>query len=266
MDTVINKLLAFRLVLVFFCFSLNVVDVFAQSKSPQDALFEKGFDLFKVGYESNNTEMKDRGLKQMEKAANNGSGLAAFNLGALYNSPLFSDQEKKCFWTLKSANLNYVNAFWGAATCEISANRAGEKSLSFEKYAMHWIRKIANVGEAEDREVANNMIKEWETAKSEQASKGTSAYITLSSLFTSMGIDSISIPPSNSTKAKSGTIYVCKIYCQSSSGPITRQEVTTTSLREAAHWANENADQICKAKGHSNASYRKLTEDQCSRK
>jgi hypothetical protein len=93
--------------------------------------------------------------------------------------------------------------------------------------------------------------------------------VRLGDLFAAFGIDSISAP-SQSASSASGSdnqkTFVCKIYCQSTSGSITRYELSAKNRREAANYVGDNADEICRSNGHSYASNKAFSERQCSEK
>lgn len=66
-----------------------------------------------------------------------------------------------------------------------------------------------------------------------------------------------------SSRQKSNT-YVCTLYCNSSKGPKTSYQLTASSRSEAAKYANQNSDSICKNAGYSKSSDSPLDESQCS--
>jgi hypothetical protein len=57
--------------------------------------------------------------------------------------------------------------------------------------------------------------------------------------------------------------YSCTIYCNSSSGPRIRQNITAASRADAARAAGNQADQLCKSSGYSKSSSLSLPEGQC---
>ena len=236
----------------------------------QDAAFEKAFKVVEEGYTTGDKTILDKGIKMLEAAANRGSAESAFNLAALYQSPQFADESKKCLWSMKAAQLHYVNSYYAAASCEMKANRGGDKMTTLDKYAMPWIAKIAKEDTPEEQAKAQEILDEWAAAKKELAkSKNSGGVVRLGDLFAAFGIDSISAP-SQSASSASGSdnqkTFVCKIYCQSTSGSITRYELSAKNRREAANYVGDNADEICRSNGHSYASNKAFSERQCSEK
>lgn len=236
----------------------------------EDAAFEKAFQVVKEGFTTGDKATLDKGIKMLETAANQGSGESAFNLAVLYQLPQFADESKKCFWSMKAARLNYVNAYYSAAICEMKANKGGDKMTTLDKYAMPWIAKIAKEDTPEEQAKAQEILSEWAKAKQELAqNKGSGGAVRLGDLFSAFGIDSISAPsqPASSTSGSDNQKkFVCKIYCQSASGPITSYELTAKNRRAAANYVGDHADEICHSDGHSYASKKAFSENQCSEK
>ncbi len=236
----------------------------------QDVDFERAMSVMQDGYTNSDRTKMERAIAMLESAANRGSGAAAFNLGALYfleNSP-FYNKSKSCPWTLKAASLNFVDAYNGAASCEMQLNRAGDKVQTMERYAMPWIRKVAN----EDRNPkyrtdAQELINQWEQAKAD-AEKSSSAggTVRLGSLFSALGIDTYSKPKSSATVISKESAFVCNVYCRSASGPITRYEIVAKDRRSAASHVSDNANEICRNANLDHASTKKFSESQCSLK
>lgn len=66
--------------------------------------------------------------------------------------------------------------------------------------------------------------------------------------------------------AKEAKLFVCTIYCVSSSGPMIRRETPASNRANAAKIMGDRADQFCQQAGHSKASITRLPESQCYEK
>lgn len=234
----------------------------AQRKNQVD----RALDVFKSGYEANDNAKINQGIKMLENAANNGSGEAAFNLAALFavESSPWVDQKKACIWTLRAANLAYVNSYWGAASCELKGKRSENKMLAYDRYAMPWVRKLAAEGDEEDRKQAKEMIEEWDRAMAQSANGEA---VALGSLFSVFGIASIVSNDHDTGRNKnaesSSKTYLCRIYCNSSSEPIVKHAISAAYRKEAAVYLDKDADRICRENGYSLASSRAFSGQQC---
>jgi hypothetical protein len=60
--------------------------------------------------------------------------------------------------------------------------------------------------------------------------------------------------------------WVCRVYCQSASGPVVTHTVEATTRAEAAKIMDRTSDQVCRSNGYSYASGRAFPERQCSEK
>jgi len=60
--------------------------------------------------------------------------------------------------------------------------------------------------------------------------------------------------------------YVCKVYCENTSGPKEYVTVKADSASEAAKIVDQQGHQICRDSGHSKASDATVSPSQCSRK
>ena len=69
--------------------------------------------------------------------------------------------------------------------------------------------------------------------------------------------------PAAPAPAPGPSVFVCTIYCKSSSGPTVQRRFNALTRRDAAVAAGAAADSICNQSGHGLASSRTLPESQC---
>lgn len=151
----------------------------------EDTEAERAFNVVKEGYTTGNKARLEEGIKMMEVAADHGSGESAFGL-AVYHSRANNDKAQSCYWTMRAANLNYADAYWGAAACEMRANKGGDKLTTYDKFAIPWMKKTALEAKTEkERAEARKIISDWNIAKRE-AENGQGGG--LSSILSAFGI------------------------------------------------------------------------------
>jgi TPR repeat protein len=150
---------------------LPIQFVHAKENSASQAVVDKAIEQLAAGVKGHSDKEFQSGLSKLKKLGEAGNGSAAFNVSVVYSgiTPEFpKDEEKRCYWLNKAAELGYVDAYYGAAFCSMRGENSSP--VAYEKKMLPWIRKIAAEGNAEEREEALADIKEWEHAKSSSGS------------------------------------------------------------------------------------------------
>lgn len=166
----------------------------------KDLTFDEALDMFTQGYKTNDTQLLNKGLKELEKLANKGNGDAAYSIAYYYHKT--GDMPNRCKWVLKAANLNYHDAYYSAYVCEIDMNTLGDEYQTMEKKAIPWAYKgLQTATSPEDKADYQQAIDEWEAMKAEHNKPKQT--MTVGDLMNKLGMNGT--PTGSSNKVSSNT-------------------------------------------------------------
>lgn len=148
-----------KIIVATICISLSVYSHAEEEiKNPKT---EEALHKLVDGVKANDKKMIQEGIKEVEKQANNGDSQAAFNLGVYY-SMVAKDEENKCKWYLKAAEMDNPDSLPGAIMCSI--RKGNNNDDFFVKNTMPLVYKQRDIGTTEDKELAEEIIVEYEKA------------------------------------------------------------------------------------------------------
>jgi hypothetical protein len=108
---------------------------------------QEGLQLLADGYKSSNQTQMNRGMALLESAAARGYGEAAYTIATFYGGvviPAKKDDVKFCTWSMRAANLKYLDAYTNVIVCNLRENRRGSEIETFDKDVIPWLKRIAD--------------------------------------------------------------------------------------------------------------------------